>query len=757
MARRIIFPFTFLLLIAVLFFLPFFIAGTIPYAGDFTGSDLTELNLPFRYLAAESFKNGQAPLWTDKLSAGFPMLAEGQAGIFYPFNLVLFSLLPFFWAVNIGFLLNFFLGGLFTFLYCRLLKISQFGSILSALAFSFSGFFIFRIKHLNHINAAIWLMLVFYLVEKYFKSRRKILVLISLSLVLAVQFFAGSPPFSYISLISAIIYFVVKYFIEYKTIGFRDIVPKLILPWVLVGVISFGLAAVQLLPTLFNAASSGRSLTMTYGDIVVQPYTPASLLYFISPYFLGNPSLNTYPVQQNIFGIFWENNIYFGILPFVLAIMAVIFLFARNKNVRLLTILLLVSFLFVFGDLSPVFNIFWSLIPGFQMFRFPQRFLLTALVSLTVLAGFGFDFIWQKVLSWQEKSRQLARSKMLIKVLLPLAVILAVAIDLFVVSFKYLGALNYEKYFLPPQSVEFLNQDSDQFRVYSVNWPGAWHSIKQLMGGWQNNMSLFISGRELLMPNLNVFWDIPSAQDRASLEGGMLPKEMQELNSKLIIDSWIDEDGNGEYEISDRAVNVFSIQNVKYVLSYRNLINDNLTLVKEINKDFLPSLKIYQNELFLPNLNAFFKTKIAENLDDSIGLVFSDEFNPAKEVVLTSQDAKELDGLDGQASVNILDYRPGYLAAEVDFTNEGYLFFSQTFTSDWQAVIDGEKSEIFRANHAFMALKVPDGEHEVKFIYKPLSFAIGKWVSLFSLLGLVIFLFGYIVFNRKDFRLKTKD
>ena len=143
-----------LLLITLIFFLPFLSGEKIPYVGDFSGSDLTELNLPLRFLTAASLQHGQLPLWTNAIASGFPLLAEGQAGVFYPPNF-LYVILPFQFAVVIGLALNFFLGGLFLYSYARVLGVSKSGAVLAAVAFAFSGFFIFRIKHLNLINAEI--------------------------------------------------------------------------------------------------------------------------------------------------------------------------------------------------------------------------------------------------------------------------------------------------------------------------------------------------------------------------------------------------------------------------------------------------------------------------------------------------------------------------------------------------------------------------------------------------------------------------
>ena len=163
-AKKIIFPVA-LFIIAILFFTPFILTQTVPYAGDYSGSDLYELNLPFRIAAADSWRHGEVPLWSEQLAHGFPLLAEGQAGIFYPIN-IFFVFLTWPVALIVVLIVNFFLAGLFTYLLACSYGISRAGACIAALAFSFGGFFVFRLKHLNLINAAIWLPLIFFIIER---------------------------------------------------------------------------------------------------------------------------------------------------------------------------------------------------------------------------------------------------------------------------------------------------------------------------------------------------------------------------------------------------------------------------------------------------------------------------------------------------------------------------------------------------------------------------------------------------------------
>jgi hypothetical protein len=58
---------------------------------------------------------------------------------------------------------------------------------------------------------------------------------------------------------------------------------------------------------------------------------------------------------------------------------------------------------------------------------------------------------------------------------------------------------------------------------------------------------------------------------------------------------------------------------------------------------------------------------------------------------------------------------------------------AQSFYHPWQAFVDGNRVKLWPANHAFQALQVPAGTHEVKLVYKDRVFEAGATISLVSL------------------------
>ena len=48
----------------------------------------------------------------------------------------------------------------------------------------------------------------------------------------------------------------------------------------------------------------------------------------------------------------------------------------------------------------------------------------------------------------------------------------------------------------------------------------------------------------------------------------------------------------------------------------------------------------------------------------------------------------------------------------------------------------GKQKKIMRANYAFRAIALEPGEYEVQFTYEPVSFKIGAFISLLTLIGI---------------------
>jgi uncharacterized membrane protein YfhO len=88
--------------------------------------------------------------------------------------------------------------------------------------------------------------------------------------------------------------------------------------------------------------------------------------------------------------------------------------------------------------------------------------------------------------------------------------------------------------------------------------------------------------------------------------------------------------------------------------------------------------------------------------------------------------------------VTFISYEPNRVVIETSSDDDGYLVLTDTYAQGWQASIDDRPSELYIADHAFRAVRVPAGQHRVEFAYKPLSFSIGAALSLIAVACVVV-------------------
>ena len=124
-----------------------------------TERDLGPYFIPPRFFWVESIKHFDFPLWNPYQFSGHPFFANPQHALLYPFN-VLFFLLPFDVAFNGIIILHFFLGGLFTYLFLKDLKVNSTGALISGMIFMLSGYLLSVHSLLTILLSSVWMPLI---------------------------------------------------------------------------------------------------------------------------------------------------------------------------------------------------------------------------------------------------------------------------------------------------------------------------------------------------------------------------------------------------------------------------------------------------------------------------------------------------------------------------------------------------------------------------------------------------------------------
>ncbi len=183
------------LFIIILYFLRLFYPQAALYSTpDFGQSDLWNFSLPMKKIYREALQKNILPIYDQRVGNGFPVLAENQIGALNLQNIILYKFLPFVTAFNLSYVLIFATSFVGCYLLFSEFRIIPFLCFTGALIFSFSGFFVTQIVHPNLIHTAAYFPLLFYLLEKYCKYKKKS----SLLLFIFFQtqcFLAGFPQF----------------------------------------------------------------------------------------------------------------------------------------------------------------------------------------------------------------------------------------------------------------------------------------------------------------------------------------------------------------------------------------------------------------------------------------------------------------------------------------------------------------------------------------------------------------------------------
>lgn len=88
-------------------------------------------------------------------------------------------------------------------------------------------------------------------------------------------------------------------------------------------------------------------------------------------------------------------NGFVGIIPLLLSIW--IMVRNRSKQVLFFTISVIVAFLLALGKYSPLYLLAFYFLPFFSRFRSPTSILIIYTFSLSILAGYAIDYLFNKI------------------------------------------------------------------------------------------------------------------------------------------------------------------------------------------------------------------------------------------------------------------------------------------------------------------------------------------------------------------------
>ena len=754
------------------------INGEVPFYRD-----LTNYFYPLRYSLYESYRIGELPLWDRHFAQGFPNFAGFQPGAFYPPHFIFFFL-PFFTSIRALFVIHFLVAALGTYALLRRWRYSYELSLVGSLLFTFGGVIVSLTNLLNHFQTAVWLPWLILTWEQLLLAP-KWKNFVVFTLVVSLQFLAGSPELFAMSMVLALL----------DGFRLRNSDPKVSGRRILAlglgsNLLMLAIIMAQLLPTAELVVASRRAQSIPAAEALMWSFNPISLLNL---FFLDkevDPSISTgirLFFSRDV-SLFVSN--YLGVISMMgIALWAV---YATRRERLFLTALGLGSLAMALGGNALIYPFLLQHLSFVAAVRFPEKFLFLtyALLIFMVMRGLGgflhgqtnkvegliavglICSVWLglyftlrfhsgivsefiaansnipplsdiharatvSVLTNLQRQVILSLALFFLLFLVKIGKIRPLLFSILLVSVVYVDLAWAHRGFLFSLNPDRLSDslpvvqpaDTQGTRFFYYPSPRDLHPAFYSVIGRPTFEQAVALSFENYMPNVGVFHGIDYFQ------------EIDALNRRQYSD-FLSVANNLDFE---RQIKLLSTFNVKFVVSFRELPEKGIQLVGHFPKYFS---WLYRVERTVPRLYVVSKAieekesvKVLKRLSDP-------EFDPFKEVILDSvAPIRPPRQLEARAALE--RYENNAVTIQTATNEDGILVLADSYYPGWKAFVDGRETKVYRANHFFRAVVAPKGNHQIEFRYEPWSFKLGMMISTVTVVGVVIISLGLYVRQRK--------
>ncbi len=149
--------------------------------------------------------------------------------------------------------------------------------------------------------------------------------------------------------------------------------------------------------------------------------------------------------------------------------------------------------------------------------------------------------------------------------------------------------------------------------------------------------------------------------------------------------------------------------------------------------------------------------QLADNADQEIAAL--DKIDPGKEIVVNKKFQSLLEsvtpGTDVTSKLALKSYSPNQLVYSYSGKGKEIAVFSEIYyPKGWNAYIGDQLVPYFQANYVLRAMVLPEGTYDITFKFEPLSYRLGKQISMVSSLLLLLFI-GLVLY--KNITLKNSS
>jgi Bacterial membrane protein YfhO len=771
LARRAA-PTAFFVLLALVLFAPSVVGGKVLAANDlllgsppfvrppdFEASNFVLQDPPYVFYpdqleVREALRSGRLPLWSAGVSAGRPLLAAQQSAPFFPLNWI-GDVFPYWESLVWIAVLKLTLAALGTFLLCRALGLGFAPALLGAVAFAFGAYLIGWLSH-PHANAYVTLPWLFLMGERLCREGGA-LNAAGLAAAVGLAFLSGHPQSAMIVGLAAAAWVV------YRLVALRSARAVTLGRAGLAvgaGLLGLALAAVMLVPL---AEALGQSYESSRGG-PAQAARFGLALFF--PEYWGRSDratpIDDAPVLGGEASNFFEHALYIGALPLVLAVAG---LFAhRLRGPQLFFAGLAVAALLVALDSGPITEVVRDL-PVLSSAQL-NRVLVLASFAGAVLAGFGLEHLLRGPTPVR---RRMVVAAALVAFVPPLAVlaahpssleelgdgvrrlagrgtpltgeIIALASVLRWLILATVGVAVIAAIRLWPKRATLLAGVAVAVTAVDLLVMGF---------GWQPS----IDRSEASPPEpraVRVMRDMTAEGGRVAGDGDLAPNTATR---------WGLRDARGhDLPVVERHQRLWAAAGGGFFAfpqwtrvqpsnpNARKLLDLFAVRAYLSRTPWFPGLPIaYQgpdgavagNPTALPRAFVAYGWNRSSSMDQSLFTTVGASARQSRDQPAIETSESPPAGVPDPASTaRIVEDTDTSVTVDLTARAAGHLVLLDTYYPGWRAEVDGRDTEIRPAMAAFRAVKVPAGQHRVRFTYRPASVYAGGVITLLAIAALV--------------------
>ena len=715
--------------------------------GVFSGGDHAWINLPMKAVTRSAFEQGAIPLWNKALSCGTPHLAQGEAGVFYLGNLLIYTPIDLLRAYGWTMLGHIVLLGWATYALIRSYRCRPYIAATFAGLMMLAPYVLFNLPTSNVVQA-FWSIPVVFLCGEWARRGSPLTAGATGGLVLAQQLMLGRPAILvYVWLTLGVVAAVQIVLAERP----RRITARMATFAGVAVALGVAIAAIQLAPTLefLPLSSRGGGLESDFTEAGGWLRVTRLFALFLFP---------TFPMDPGRYAAYHTSNPYLGIVP--LALMLLAFMGVARRRGRILPLAVGASFslALAIGPGVPVVRALWT-VPPFSLLRYPGRALPVFLCLGFLLAALAWE-------SLVHEGRRPGRTRMLV---------VSVAIASGLVAF----ALHAGEVVSPAVAVTQL-----ALQIVPIGVVAAWPALRARKKAWDLALVTccllqaaplfffygeFVQTRAEFEQALSPLSAVESSApgERGMAVGGMQPFGSQRLNPPTL--------GNGAALGGARVINEFNqftwgpwrtfmrrtlhrygtgreplpptpalcdLLGIRWLYSHASRTFDDPAWL-EVGGD--GSLILWRRNDGVGN--ASFADRIVRrahpDVPEMVDLVGEGAIDFGTTVLLEDPEAPEPDRGARPVAARVREEAsgPNVFRFEVDASSAGYLVVRDHDAPGWSARVDDVAVSHYRANGWFKAVWVPEGRHRVELVYRPGSFTLGATTSLVGC-GAAIVLLG---------------